>query len=356
MLRFGQACWHWLLLRVALLLAYSVLLRVVENFVSAILLGACFWLWQCYDAQLVARREAAALWTRFALPLRVAAFAEQLGVQAKPGSAKAWGPAWTWTPESASVAAVVNPDFSDAQAVQRFDSVRHRVQCVFASKAHLWGNDWSEEACGARGDSSPEALLSANVSRCMPRLLRFCLEVRRGAPLDGFVFEVRGSAYGADLVSFSRTVRRVLTTLSAGDPTGADCMRRGSIDRKSWYFQFAREPLFVTTFAPCYPSSNPRYQFGQVPDSCFVLLQPEESFLRHDLPADKPRSATNWDSPSDVRDRIRSNFRRHGREYRIPETTSYPPAEFIVPPLDALRSPPVQFWREAATAGEGAAS
>ncbi|CAK9024140.1 Uncharacterized protein SCF082_LOCUS16487 [Durusdinium trenchii] len=131
--------------------------------------------------------------------------------------------------------------------------------------------------------------------------------------------------------------------LSAGDPSGARCFAR-KVAGRGWYFQFAREPIFVTSFAPCYGAENPRYQFNQHPESCFILFQPEESFLRHDLPPDKPRRETNWDHPVDIRDRIRSNFRRHGREYRIPETTQYPPAEFIVAPLEALNDPPVRFW------------
>ena len=32
----------------------------------------------------------------------------------------------------------------------------------------------------------------------------------------------------------------------------------------------------VTTFAPCYDEKNPRYQFQQHPESCFILFQPEE--------------------------------------------------------------------------------
>ncbi|CAE7566387.1 unnamed protein product [Symbiodinium natans] len=203
----------------------------------------------------------------------------------------------------------------------------------------MCGNDWSQ-ACGAE---SEEAILAVNVALCLPRLLRFCLMVKQGAALDGFVFEVRGACYCSDLGSFALTVRRVLMGISAGDPSGTDCFNAG-IDRRGWYFQFAREPFFVTTFAPCYGSSHPRYQYNQHSESCFILLQPEESFLRHDLPPDKPRSATNWEQPVDVRDRIRANFRRHGREYRIPETTSYPPADFIVAPMDALHDSPVQFW------------
>ncbi|CAE8626704.1 unnamed protein product, partial [Polarella glacialis] len=274
-----------------------------------------------------------------ALPLRVSYFAQKLGA-----------PETTRLPlGKAAIPATATADFSHAAGVRSFDSIRRRVQCVFAGKAQLWGNDWSDDACGrceeGSESSSSAALLAANVTRCLPRLHRFCLEVRRGAALDGFVFEVRGRHFASDLRSFAATVRSVLSIISAGDPSAADCFRSSYIPKKGWYFQFARESIFVTTFAPCYPSSNPRYQFGLQPDSCYILLQPEESFLRHDLPPDKPRSATNWDSPVDVRDRIRANFRRAGREYRIPETTSYPPAEFIVAPLDPLLDPPVQFWR-----------
>ncbi|CAE7239081.1 Abhd17a, partial [Symbiodinium pilosum] len=271
-------------------------------------------------------------------PVRVAAFAEQFGQGA--GSNVVWGPIKRWTLESEAVSSVINPDFTDAEAVRQFDKVRRHVQCVFAAKAHLWGNDWNPQACGAEGE---EAILAVNVALCLPRLMRFCLMVKQGFALDGFVFEVRGKSYSSDLTSFALTVRRVLAGLSAGDPSGTDCFK-GKIEGRGWYFQFAREPFFVTTFAPCYDESHPRFQFHQSSDSCFILLQPEESFLRHDLPPDKPRSATSWERPADVRDRIRANFRRHGREYRIPETTSYPPADFIVAPLDALHDPPVRFW------------
>jgi len=264
-------------------------------------------------------------------PLRVADFAQGLEPRRSRGDVSSFADV-----SSACVA---------SEASQRFGDVRRRTQCVFAPRALVWGNDWQEDCDGEAGGDA----LAANVARCLPRIYRFCLEVRAGQPLDGFVFEARGAKYGADVASFGQTVRRVLTTISAADPAGVDCMRKGYIGKRGWYFQFAREPLFVTSFAPCYPPSNPRHQFGLHPDSCFILLQPEESFLRHDLPADKPRSATNWDDPQDVRDRIRTNFRRQGREYRIPETTAYPPAEFIVAPFQQLSDPPVEFWKPPST-------
>ena len=42
---------------------------------------------------------------------------------------------------------------------------------------------------------------------------------------------------------------------------------------------------------------------------------------------------------------IRVNFQRAGREYRIPETTAYPAAEFIVAAQQVLTDPPVRFWQ-----------
>jgi len=229
--------------------------------------------------------------------------------------------------------------YTGSEASLRFAEVRRKTHCLFAPTARVWGNDWAEVPASA-GDT-----LAYNIVRCMPRFYRFCLESRAGRDLDGFVFEARGEQYGETLEAFAWTVRQVLEGLSAADPAGVHCMRSKSIARRGWYFEFARESFFVTTFAPCYSATNPRYQFGVHPESCFVLLQPEESFLRHDLPHDRPRSATNWECPADIRDRIRVNFHRHGREYRIPETVSYPPAEFIVAPLDPLVDPPVEFWR-----------
>lgn len=339
-----ELCWYGL--RLSLLLGLSTALRRSKSTVSAYLSGAGLLCWCFYDLRQQLQRQRAELWKQMAVPLRVCAYAEQLGEDIPAGSAKDWGPWKLWTLDSAGVAAVLSSDFAGSTAARRFRDVAQRVQCLFAAKALLWGNDWSEDLLGPLpADRSADALLAANVQRCLPRFLRFCLMVSRNAPLDGFVFEVRGAPYSHDLPSFTATVRRVLAALSAADPAGANCLAR-RVAGRGWYFQFAREPIFVTTFAPCYDEKNPRYQFQQHPESCFILFQPEESFLRHDLPNDKPRSQTNWEHPVDVRDRIRANFLRHGREYRIPETTSYPPAEFIVAPLDVLKDPPVHFWLE----------
>lgn len=228
-----------------------------------------------------------------------------------------------------------------ATSVGRFDSVRNKTHCIFARQAVVWGNDWDSELS-----------LEANVDRCLPRLFKACKlqwsAEAKGTDAevvpDAFVIEACGPELFTDVRTFGETVRRILGRISCQDPAGVDCMASRQIDKRGWYFQFARESFFITCFAPCYPSAHARYQFGEHPESCFVLLQPEMSFLRKDLPPDAPRSQTNWEHPKTVRDRIRANFYNAGREYPIPETVRYPPAHFIVPPIK-LWGPTVEFWR-----------
>ena len=47
-------------------------------------------------------------------------------------------------------------------------------------------------------------------------------------------------------------------------------------DKRGLTIQIGDEAFFVTTFAQCYPSSHPRYSYGQ--QSLFILMQPEISF------------------------------------------------------------------------------
>jgi len=158
--------------------------------------------------------------------------------------------------------------------------------------------------------------------------------------LDGFLIEVRGKQYVSDVESWGESVRQVLCAISSRNEGGYDCMKRSYIDKKGWYFEFAREPIFVTTFAPCYPSDNARYVFDAPQDSGFVLLQPEFSFIIHNIGMDTPQ--TNWENPQTVRDRIRVDFKKNGRVYDIPETIYYSPALGVVPPLHL--NEPVVPW------------
>jgi hypothetical protein len=66
------------------------------------------------------------------------------------------------------------------------------------------------------------------------------------------------------------------------------------------------------------------------------------SFARHGLPPDTP--TTNWEEPKTIRDKTRLAFRKAGREYYIPKTTRYPPAEHIVKPLHDDGVGVVKWW------------
>lgn len=151
-------------------------------------------------------------------------------------------------------------------------------------------------------------------------------------------------------------VRRVLTDLSDRDPAGEakSVMRANYIAQRGWHFRFGKASFFVTSFAPCYPNSSSRYAFNT--SRAFVLLQPERSFLRHQLPPDTPD--TNWEAPETIRDKTRSAFKTAGRPYLIPNSTRYAVAPHIVKPLhDTADAPVVHWWEELegleTEAGEG---
>lgn len=214
-------------------------------------------------------------------------------------------------------------------AVQHFRPIVMGTNCLFAKNSKL---------CGAK-DWDPSLSLEDNVKASIPGLTAF-LKVALSAHYDGFVFEIVGKEHGESVEAFGDAVRRVLLTLSDNDPNGANCMRKSYIDKRGWCFEFARDTMFVTTFSPCFPSNHSRYGFGCT--SSFVLLQPEYSFAWHNLESDTPH--TNWDNPTSIRDKIRVEFRKHGRDYEIPESIYYPPALHIVRPL-RVTDPPVPWWR-----------
>ena len=118
--------------------------------------------------------------------------------------------------------------------------------------------------------------------------------------LDGFIFELPGEEYGCDIFKLAEGVRCVLKHLSDNDPAKVHCMSKSYIASIGWSFEFNREPIFVTTFAPCYPSSHSRYAFGA--DNAFILMQPMYSFAIHDMGEDTPH--TNWDNPQTARDKL----------------------------------------------------
>lgn len=215
------------------------------------------------------------------------------------------------------------------EAVERFQPIQQNTHCVFARKSLVWStNNWDDKLS-----------IDENVGRDVDMIRIFLKEGVR-FNLDGFLIEVRGKQFVSDVESWGESVRQVLCAISSRNEGGYDCMKRSYIDKKGWYFEFAREPIFVTTFAPCYPSDNARFVFDAPQDSGFVLLQPEFSFIIHNIGMDTPK--TNWENPQTVRDRIRVDFKKNGRMYDIPETIFYSPALGVVPPLKM--NEPVVPW------------
>jgi hypothetical protein len=238
-------------------------------------------------------------------------------------------------------------DPTETESLAQFRPVQNKTECIFAKTAKLWGSrDWN-----------PKWTLEENVQASIPALIQFLYYGERDQ-LDGFLFELREPGWlkeeqeqetttynrQTELVQFGEKVRRCLKTISDHDPGRVHSMNKPFIGRKGWFFQFARFPIFLTTFAPVYPESHSRYAFDAPRDSCFVLLQPEYSFMFHELDPDTPH--TEWENPKTVRDRIRIAYKKAGRAYDIPPTVSYPPAHHIVKPypVDTGKEEDVVEW------------
>ena len=160
--------------------------------------------------------------------------------------------------------------------------------------------------------------------------------------LDGFIFELPGEEYGCDIFKLAKGVMRVLKHLSDNDPAKVHCMSKSYIASIGWSFEFNREPIFITTFAPCYPSSHSRYAFGA--DNAFILMQPMYSFAIHDMGEDTPH--TNWDNPQTARNKIRVAFKDNGRLYYIRDTVRYPMVHDIVKPLvEGPGHEVIEWWK-----------
>ena len=179
-----------------------------------------------------------------------------------------------------------------------------------------------------------------NTCRSVPALIQF-IAVGEHAHLDGFVLELPGDEFGHDVNLFGQAVYRTLKCLSDSDPSQMHCMSVSYLGQRGWGFIFNRETIFVTTFAPCYPTTSSRYVFGA--EHCFVLLQPTYSFVHHSIGNDTPH--TNWEAPQTARDRIRRAYRDSGRPYHIRDTIFYPTAHDLVKPLCNEGTDLVEWWR-----------
>jgi hypothetical protein len=188
---------------------------------------------------------------------------------------------------------------AETEMLKRFDSIKSQTQCLFAATSRLWSApDWN-----------PELSLEDNVLRCRDTLTKFIITARF-EHLDGFVFEVPDNdagEYGGTVEAVGRVMKRILLALDSVDP-GMERSMEQNLSRQSWQFTFNHQRIFITSFAPCYPPTNPRHAFGS--KSVWVLFQPEYSFSHHQIPPTR--------QPGGIRQRTRDAFEKAGRPYEIP--------------------------------------
>ena len=111
------------------------------------------------------------------------------------------------------------------------------------------------------------------------------------------------------------------------------------IDRPSWVFEFSKITFFISKFLPIYSETHSRFTYGI--NECFILFQPEVSFLAKNLTPDTP--LTNWTNPITVRDKIRVAFKNANKQYLIRKTVQYPMAHDMIKPIDNDESV-IKWW------------
>jgi len=213
---------------------------------------------------------------------------------------------------------------SNTNALQKFFSLKTSTHCLFAAKSRIWScADWNSALS-----------FEANIVRSVPALIRFMISSRY-EHLDGFVWEFPdGNTYGNTPEKLGETMYQLLTALGKYDPSGERVMNL-DLNRASWQFRFNHQRIFVTSFAPCYPSTSPRHAFGS--QSVWILFQPEFSFSYHNIePSNKPGG---------TRDKTRQAFTVAGRPYHIPSRHDLM-GHLYVRPMDELSDSTVNWWPE----------
>lgn len=240
-------------------------------------------------------------------------------------------PAEIWDKYTRQILDLVLYDVEDCEALRNFETVKNNTHCIFSKRSVLWG---------AR-DYDKELTLEQNVTRSLPAFTKL-IAVGSTLHLDGFLLELPGEEFSQDVESFGEGVRRVLKCISDADPIGYCCMNKSFLSKVGWSFEYAGEPVFVTTFSACYPENHSRYTFGVA--SSFILLQPMYSFAIHNISPETPH--TNWECPVTERDKIRVAYKANDRGYLIRETVIYPPAHDIVKPLVEGPGNLLEWWKD----------
>jgi hypothetical protein len=214
-----------------------------------------------------------------------------------------------------------NLSSSNRGAAERFDLLASRTRCPFALGCHAWcAPDWN-----------PDLSSATNVARSVLEFARFDGELA-SRTLDLFVSEVAGPDI-SDLSSLARYLRSFLSAIQRLVPGTTDEWMDG-IESRSWDFVFLRRRYFVLTFAPFYPSRNPRYSCQE--GHGFIVLQPDETFARHNISQSNPLR-------HEISTRVRDLFVGDGFDYDLELVTKHPKAERYIKPIRAGEHP-VRWW------------
>lgn len=212
-------------------------------------------------------------------------------------------------------------DLANSPTAAAFAPVHRQTHCAYAAGSVIWGARPFDLGL------SPEANVIA-----MAEDLACFVDAAAELRLDAIVVELPGR-FGSSLPRLAQTVHAVLHTLAGCDPAQGNVLG-DEVEDPAWCFEFGGDPLFINTFAPCYPSRHSRYGFGV--DSTFILMQPRHSFARVVREGESVL-------PVAVRRRIRADYAAHGRGYDVRISAIPFEAWRIVRPL-APADPPVRWW------------
>lgn len=154
-------------------------------------------------------------------------------------------------------------DPSTAGSRSSFRKLASNVYCPFATSARIWGGrDWIDNAT-----------IRENAVEQRPQLRRF-LHISRREKLDAFVI-----ALPVDLGRTPDTLGATLATVLQAvfeDSCSSTFSAQLEIAEKGGKFTIYDEPVFISTFSPCYAQNHSRHSFNL--PYCYIVIQPEHSF------------------------------------------------------------------------------
>jgi hypothetical protein len=150
--------------------------------------------------------------------------------------------------------------------------LKNSVHCPYAKKSLLWKSNF-------------EWNLSNNIET---NILHFIEQdlipfTKTKEPIfDVLALEVPGDVYNCGMDSFSDFFRQVMLIInkdSVGQLQNLKPDDSGYFWDDGWQMSFMQQRFFIITFAPFYPESNSRFNYGL--KETIILFQTESSFKQH---------------------------------------------------------------------------